>query len=292
MFMKGLRHLLLALACSNLFLPAAGFAEVTLYTDNQVTRNVLVNSDLPSGSLISDSYRYVLSHLNRFPDLYFQNQIRAEKLLTPDTAACQIMKVRTEEREKHYLFSEATDVYLSHKLYVQQEYAATIRDNYLNNEGEVASVSAIFQDAKDRVLLLITGHSYGQYLDAEITHIDNSQRYYLGASDPYDLYFKMFNQERGQFALLIPSALKNSDTPLQHYTSFALANNPPYITGHIMCSKHPESAQFIKDVNAVLYEYYRSGTFEKYAMRYFPDEELGTLRHFIHAQVQRLQPGN
>lgn len=56
-------------------------AEVTIYTDNKDFRDVVINSNLPSGSLVSDTLRYVFARLKHFPRIYHFHQTRADLAL-------------------------------------------------------------------------------------------------------------------------------------------------------------------------------------------------------------------
>lgn len=261
-------------------------AEVTLYTDTKPFRDVLLNAELPSGSLVSDTMRFVLAKLSKFPRIYHHNLSRAEQLLTDNTASCLTIKIRTPEREEQYLFSGAIDLYLSHRLYVRKALVDKVIPE-LNDKKQVISLSALLNQFNDKSILLIKNHSYGAYLDHEISNINPSQPYYLYSTDPYDSYLEMLDKKRTDFALLYPF-VKDQLASID-YELFAFQDNPPLVSGHLMCNKHPESQAFLKEVDYYLTELYRTHKFEEFARKYFPKKEMPLIQRFIESELKALE---
>lgn len=272
----------IVLSCSSLFSVSSSHAEVTLYTDSEQFRDFLLKSELPARTFAKDTHRYILSHLNTFPRVYFQNQIRVKKLLSGEAAACHLMKIRTAERQNQYLFSKSTDVYLSHRLFVRNSVIEKVKPELTSNN-MVNSLSELMHKLNEMTVLLIENHSYGEYLDNEISNIDESQRYYLKTPDPYLIYVKMFNLHRADFALLYPNA--KYDELNNDFTALPFKNNPSLISSRIMCNKQPESQAFINEVNAILDELYQSGKFETFARKHFPKSEMPLIRQLIKTEL-------
>ncbi len=250
---------------------------VALITDAESIFNVIQGKQLPR-QITEDVYKAVLSELT-IDELLFASHERVSTLMDGDMAICTPYRLKTEAREKKYLFSLPTDFFFGRRLY--QYLGRKPPDaRFLDENGEIKSIVDMLSATPNYTLLIGADHSYGDFLDREITRIPRNNLYVRYGIDPYYSMIKMLAKGRVDFYLSYPSIINNSGLA-DALRSYGVAGLPRYEAGHLMCNDHAESKRFLAKFNEKLLHLYRSGHFIELSKAYLAQVELEKLKVIV-----------
>jgi len=180
-------------------------------------------------------------------DIKFEYMETKQSLLLMDKgeSICIMNRIKTINRLEKYLFSQPVNLYLSRRLYQNNSYPP-VDVNEL--EGGRVLLSDLFIK-RPKAKVIISGQiSYGDDLDtqlAKLSEINKMTRY----SNEQDIgLIAMFAKGRAEFALLYPHQVYESNIKVKGRT-YSIDSVPPYILGHLMCTKNNHSKSFIKSIN-------------------------------------------
>ncbi|QOL26834.1 transporter substrate-binding domain-containing protein [Thalassotalea sp. LPB0316] len=150
--------------------------------------------------------------------------------------------IKTPEREKRFIFSKPTSLYLGMALHSAQPLA-------IEGDAQLSELATYLPDYK---LGLVNGRSYGEILDQQISQVPLLNVFDVPAE--VDKIAKLLARNRFDLVIEYPQDIhyyweQYSDKPLY---SYPIAGAEPYILGHFMCSNTPSGRAFIEAVNQSL----------------------------------------
>lgn len=198
-------------------------------------------------------------------------------------AACSLYRFKTQERAKKFAFSKMIYFMLHYRLY-QQFDESPLADDLLNQNGELTSLSALFEARPNSNLLIIPSFSYGDVIDAQLASVADSVKIEWSGGNPHNRLSSLFFAKRADYTLMFPAEVadyikqNNSGTA---YRRYSIANVDHATKGYIMCNKHPDAYAFIDKVNKALPELYRLPEYEKAHTDYYQESEHDSIKKLI-----------
>jgi len=170
------------------------------------------------------------------------------------------------------LFSLPVHMYPSLKLYYPAKHHPLAK-HLITEDNKLTSLQALFEQYPRRLLTLVKGRSYGQYLDNELNIIARENLIYRTGNDQYRAISQMLLKGRMDYALIFPTTymklIADAESEGNVY-SIQIAGDLPYILGHIACSKTTLGEKLISETNRVLKALYRDYDFYYAHQRYVP----------------------
>ncbi|RVT46006.1 hypothetical protein EMM73_11110 [Rheinheimera sediminis] len=207
---------------------------------------------------------------------------RSELMMSGKKPICTLDKVKNSSRVEKYLFSKPVNFYLGYRLYQLSESPA-LAEALLNSHGQVKSIAEVMQATPGAQLLVPKYISFGDVLDQQIRQLPSKQVSPLSAP-LYDSHFiGMFASKRAEFAIAYPTemSLFLSRKRGVSVRSYAIADVPELITGHLMCANTASTKAFIQAVDRVLVTLYRDDRFILAHTRYLEQEDASQLSRLI-----------
>ena len=261
--------LFLMVAWSMIGMPAYAKDEkaITFVTDNP-DFIAYISQGQPHDLLI-DAHLALFNDLSFTPDLVLIPTDKIESMLDNGEPTCTFYRVKNPDRESRYIFSLATEFFLSHRLY-QRASLGPLDSSLLNDKGEVKSLIDIFRAHPGRKLIVLGNRSYGEFLDTLIRRLPGALIYSRRGNNQFREDILMLSRGHGEYILSLPynhtnEYIRSVSEPL---LSYPLAGNMPYQTGHVMCNNTPATRAFIKRVNSVLPDVYESEAFRQAHLNY------------------------
>ncbi|KAF7786664.1 hypothetical protein PRUB_a1297 [Pseudoalteromonas rubra] len=271
-------------------------AQVQLLSDDPLDIE-MVFSQQPL-DISTDSNNLVLNYILKTAPSFFRPPLllapgtRIDQLLQSNLPFCALNRIKTRQRAKQYLFSLPVHLYPSHRLYflpLNIELAP-----FLNEQGQLTDLIALLQAHPRTTLLTEAQRSYGDYLDTQLARVDKTQLIRRPGGDSYKATITMFERGRVSFILTYPTTIQRyaSKLTLEQVHSIEIANNPPFVLGHIACSDTPETRQFLKVVNTALRHLYQTARFYELHLRYLPESERDYFKLQLEQQITKAQLNN
>jgi uncharacterized protein (TIGR02285 family) len=237
-----------------------------------------------SHTITTDTNQLLLEQFSRAVTVTELPFARIELEMQGAGVHCTLDRIKTPERQQKYLFSYPVNFYLGYRLYQRADLTPLGRP-VLNEQGEVASLNALFID-DPRSRLLVSAHfSLGPYLDAEIGKVPAGKKIVVTTSDYYQQFLGMFLAKRAEYAVLFPTAIQehyHADLPIP-VRSYTIAGSPAVVAGHLMCNKSAESERFLQQVNLALLDLYKEQAFLQAHQRYMLPEDAALVARLIRA---------
>lgn len=248
---------------------------IFLLSDDENDRHQLLS--LQPVSLATDTLNLVLNQLTDEFDFDVQSApiSRIDSLLDRYANACVVNRVKTPERQAHYLFSLPIHMFPNHRLYYDASWV-TIDAKQLNEQGELLSLQTLFTAKSERKLLLVKDKSYGDYLDSQLALLNKNNTQYRSGGDYYSALLAMLERHRSEYALMFPATFfeqTRQKVQNEQLRSVAIAGNPTYILGHIACKQSDVATTFIAKVNHVLKQLYNDERLYKAHIRYLSEAD-------------------
>lgn len=212
-------------------------------------------------SIGTDTTNLVLNQLNNYTIYFKLAQIpRIDKILKTQTVACTSNRIKTTERLKHNVFSFPVNLYPGLRLYYLED-EDDIPTDYLNEQGDLVSISEYFQKMPKKILGVTKGRSFGPDIDAEIVKIKSRNVFYRTGNGRYSAIIKMLVKGRINYLIAFPVEIQRE---LQAFPkdlkikSYSIASSPKYIVGYIACTKTPLGYQVVEEINQILKKSYKT----------------------------------
>lgn len=214
-------------------------------------------------SIATDSNRLLINALkNYYVKPLYMPSARAEILLQQDTAFCLSNRLKTPQREAKYLYTKPINIYMGLRLYYRHDHK--IPTDAIDKNGKLISLVALFNRHTKRKLLVLSGRSFGQTLDAQISRINKRNLVTRAGMDEEAASMAMLGRGRIDYLIEYPPDIKmalSRFTPSLQLKSIALADATDYVVGYITCSKTTMGEKIVEDINRALTQLYKTAAF-------------------------------
>lgn len=216
---------------------------------------------------------------------------RAERMLKNESSACMSNRIKNPEREKFSVFSLPHDLYLGLQLYrVTKKYP--LSEQVLNKQGEVISLSQLFQHYPKQVLAIPTAVSYGVAIDKQINALASDNIFIRGGNSRIASLANMLLKNRIDYIIYYPQDINSINHDNVSLESYTIAGSPPNFLGHVACSKTAEGKKIIKDIDDILRQAYQSKAFYIAHEKWLLKGDLTTLRQYYLEVFEYLPEAN
>ncbi|MBT0587664.1 hypothetical protein [Alteromonas oceanisediminis] len=238
--------------------------------------------DLASDSVLgplTQAHKLLFAQMDQSVNLEFTSLARADRLLQKSQPVCALFRRKTLSRQQAYLFSLPIAFGISHALY-QQALSAPIDRRFLNEQGEVMSLSALFDARPHENIVVIANASYGNALDNHIAAINADQKALRYAADVNNSQAKMLAKGRATFALLTPAeeAAHRQQYGPQNFRVYTIEGVPKLAKAHVMCNRQPASRRYIAQINRALEAVYTAPTMHQAYQQTHSESHWGIIR--------------
>lgn len=193
---------------------------------------------------------------------------------------CTANRANTKERRSYSLFSSPQSFYLTHKLYRYRP-KRPLSHALLNEKEQIKSLSHIFKVYPKNTIGIAQGVSFGQFLDKQISELNDQNTYYRGGSGRVVALEAMLYSGRFDFLLALPIDMVPTKKQKQQLEYYPIAGAPPYLIAHINCSSSDFGKKAIKDINLILEQLYQSPEYYKAHQKWFSEKELSHLQLYL-----------
>ena len=237
--------LLSVLVCSCFVFSKQSHADtIHIHTDNLADLY-----DLKSKSIINNFSVATNLHAlkNQFGNIQFEYMTTKRSLMLMDNSKniCVVNRVKNKKRIEKYLFSRPVNIFLSRRLYQNTSYPPLKARESVDNS---VILSELFIERPKAKVIISTQISYGDVLDAQIAALPAVNKTTRHSGEQDTGVTAMFVKGRAEFALLYPHQVYGSSFAING-RSYAIASVPPYILGHLMCTKNDVTKAFIDSIN-------------------------------------------
>ena len=204
-------------------------------------------------------------------------------------AVCVVNKRKTPDRASQYRYSLPINFFESQKFY-QLADLLPITAPYLNQQGEITSIHRFINSQPNSILLIPKTYTFGPRVDDDIAKVHQQQIITIANESFYRSFMKMFASKRTDYAIIYPVSLFaafGDEMPI-NVRSYAIANNPKFVTGHFLCSDTQQGRQLIESVNLAIKTLYSTPEFILAHTRYLPNESATTIKQIITEYAQTL----
>jgi uncharacterized protein (TIGR02285 family) len=263
------------------FATAYATEKETLYwlTDDNDDSDKLFRPTTESLSVADDTIRLLMERLSQYNFQHkFAHNPSIERLLKKIPNSCAPNRLKTPERIKNYLYSLPINLYLGlHLYYKKSEVLPLLLPSMLNDKGKLIDLSTLFLHNHEYILGIDKGRSFGEFLDNQITDLDNHNIIIRQGGMRSTSVAHMLFRDRINYIIDYPVSIKialNSfpkDVPLE---SVEIADMPDYILGYIACNNNALGKQVITDINKALLNLYKTENFYKAHIRYLSEADL------------------
>lgn len=187
---------------------------------------------------------------------------RSFQVMDNASNVCVINKIETPERQAKYQYSIPLNFFHTQQLF-QLARLEPVPQRLLNEQGAVTSISEVLQHYQDAAIVLPRHYSYGERIDEDLKGLRDSQVIELSNEVYYARFMQLFVQGRADFALIFPSAIYRhfgDKIPLE-VRRYSIANNPRFVSGHVICPNTEVGQKHIQLVNQAITQLYREPAF-------------------------------
>ena len=205
---------------------------------------------------------------------------------------CVLNKIKAPEREKNHLYSLPLSFFQTQRFY-QLASLPPIDKHLLNKKGQLLSVSKVMKAYPDAFIVMPEEYSFGERIDENLKQVSREQILRVPNDVYYSRFMDMFAKGKSDFALIFPATLYRSfgeHMPIK-VRSYSIADNPDYVSGHVICPNTPQGAKHIARINAAIKHIYSKAEFIHAHTRYLPAQDRQNLKAFITQKVRELMLG-
>ena len=205
---------------------------------------------------------------------------------------CVLNKIKAPEREKNHLYSLPLSFFQTQRFY-QLASLPPIDKHLLNKKGQLLSVSKVMKAYPDAFIVMPEEYSFGERIDENLKQVSREQILRVPNDVYYSRFMDMFAKGKSDFALIFPATLYRSfgeNMPIK-VRSYSIADNPDYVSGHVICPNTPQGAKHIARINAAIKRIYPKAEFIDAHTRYLPAQDRQNLKAFITQKVRELMLG-
>lgn len=251
----------------------------------------LVEDKLENKNLLDNNYeisspsthieRLVISKLKMY-DINVQraSSSRINHSLQNLKNACTANRANTTHRQIYSLFSSPQSFYLTHKLY-RFNAKRPLSSSVLNEDGQIKSLSHIFDIYPSNTIGIAQGISFGPFLDQEIAKLNKKNIYYRGGTGRVVALESMLYLDRFDFLLALPIDITPTKEQEKQLEYFPISNAPPYLIAYFNCSKSTFGKKVIKNINQILEQLYQTPEYYKAHKKSFSAQELSHLQQYL-----------
>ena len=242
--MKNLLLLFVLICTSFVFVMQSHANTMQIHTDNLADLHALKSNNIVDNLSVATNLHAL--H-NQLANVQFEYMTTKRSLLQMDNSKniCVVNRVKTKKRIAKYLFSQPINIFLSRRLYQNTAYPPL---NTIESEGSSILLSDLFIKRPEAKVIISAQISYGDVLDAQIAALPAVNKIIRHSGEQDTGVVAMFAKGRAEFALLYPHQVYGSDLTIKG-RSYAITTIPPYILGHLMCTKNEITKAFISSVN-------------------------------------------
>jgi len=211
---------------------------------------------------------------------------RMDYLLKNKNNICVTNRIKNSEREAFGFFSLPLNLYPGLRLYyVEDKIDIThkIPKQLINKQGQLISLTTLFETLPNSKLAIGQSRSYGKFLDKEVNTLSQDNVYVRSGENHIQAIIQMLSQKRIDFLIEFPTEFnavsKKIEKNLQ-FKSIEIANSPRYILGHLVCNKSPKNSLFINEINKLLLALYQTDTFYQAHIKYLDHSDVGKFRQY------------
>jgi len=208
-----------------------------------------LKNDNPTNDLSVATNLHALSPMQ--PTIKFEYMTTKRSLMfmeKGDKNRCVVNKIRTKERLDKYIFSLPINLFLGYRLY--QHNTNTPLPGYTSFDSKL-HLDELFKKSPDARVLISDQISYGDVLDNQLTSLPQKNKILRSSREHNTGIIKMFEQGYAEFSILYPQQVYKHKPGLKA-RSYTIASSPPFVLGHLMCTKTPATVDFIEQVNSNL----------------------------------------
>ena len=205
---------------------------------------------------------------------------------------CVLNKIKVPEREKNHLYSLPLSFFQTQRFY-QLASLPPIDKHLLDKKGQLLSVSKVMKAYPDAFIVMPEDYSFGERIDEDLKQVGREQILRVPNDVYYSRFMDMFAKGKSDFALIFPATLYRSfgeNMPIK-VRSYSIADNPDYVSGHVICPNTPQGAKHIARINAAIKRIYPKAEFIDAHTRYLPAQDRQNLKAFITQKVRELMLG-
>ena len=206
---------------------------------------------------------------------------------------CVLNKIKSPEREQKHLYSLPLSFFQTQRFY-QLASLPPIEKEFLDEKGRILSISRVIKAFPDSFIVLPEEYSFGERIDDDLKQVNREQILRIANNIYYSRFMEMFSKGKSDFALIFPATLYRSfgeNTPLK-VRSYSIADNPDYVSGHVICPNTPQGTEHIKRINAAIKRIYLTPAFINAHTRYLPAQDKQNLRTIIEQSIEKLMLAN
>ena len=205
----------------------------------------LKNND-PTNDLSVATNLHALSPMQ--PTIKFEYMTTKRSLMfmeIGDKNICVVNKIKTKERLDKYIFSLPINLFLGLRLF--QHNAYTSLPGYTSFDSTV-HLDELFKQKPNSKVLISGQISYGDALDNQLASLPQKNKILRSSREHDTGIIKMFEQGYAEFSILYPQQIYKHEPGLKAH-SYTIASSPPFVLGHLMCTKTKATKAFIKQIN-------------------------------------------
>lgn len=179
-----------------------------------------------------------------------------------DKAICALFKLMSKERALQYYYSLPVGFVQTHRFYMREE-MGLLPESLLNDKGEIKQIAEVFDVYSDAKLMLWKNISQGDFIDAAVKRVPDSNKAYIQGLTSYGSLAKMINRARADFAIMLPLEVAHFEEnfyPLDLLT-YRIEGVEPVSSIHMMCNKSEASKQFLQTVDETIRILYKTPEF-------------------------------
>ena len=206
---------------------------------------------------------------------------------------CVLNKIKVPEREKNHLYSLPLSFFQTQRFY-QLGSLPPIDKHLLDKKGQLLSVSKVMKAYPDAFIVMPEDYSFGERIDEDLKQVGREQILRVPNDVYYSRFMDMFAKGKSDFALIFPATLYRSfgeNMPIK-VRSYSIADNPDYVSGHVICTNTPQGAKHIERINSAIKRIYLTPEFINAHTRYLPAQDKQNLRTIIKQSIEKLMLAN
>jgi len=250
-------------------------SDISVFLKDQPTYIAMETLNLLAKSIKSHKIKLAYAPLSRM-----------DYLLKNKKNICVTNRIKNTKREAFGFFSLPLNLYPGLRLYyVEDETDETnkIPEQLFNIQGQVISLSALFEASPKDKLAIGKSRSYGKFLDKEIALLSKENMYTRSGENHIEALIHMLAQKRIDFLIEFPTefnAVRKKMEKSVKFKSIEIANSPRFILGHLACNKTPKNKRFIGDINKLLLELYQTDAFYQAHSKYLDHSDLVKFKQY------------
>ncbi|APD94900.1 hypothetical protein BM523_13270 [Alteromonas mediterranea] len=261
---------------------------LTLHADNAFLTE-RVNLDNKPYSTSVDTVQMLVDEIGYKDPVLHVPVVRSFAYMEHGENICVLNKIKAPEREKNHLYSLPLSFFQTQRFY-QLASLPPIEKEFLDDKGRILSISRVIEAFPDSFIVLPEEYSFGERVDDDLKQVSREQILHVANNIYYSRFMEMFAKGKSDFALIFPATLYRNfgeNMPIR-VRSYSIADNPDYVTGHVICPDTAQGAKHIERINAAIKRIYLTPAFVHAHTRYLPAQDKQNLRTIIKQSIEKL----